>query len=72
MVPAFGRFCSAVRSGVVVGEVAGQLAVGLHLGQEALGLLLNNLDGVGAGDPAQRRLVGACQLNQGVGELGRA
>src|SRR5512132_2990021 len=63
-------FRSAVRSGVVVGEVAGQLAVGVGLGQEVFGLLLDSGDGVGAGHPAQRRLVLACELDQGVGELG--
>jgi hypothetical protein len=36
-------------SGVVVGEVAGQLAVGAGLGQEGLGLLLDSGDRVGAG-----------------------
>jgi hypothetical protein len=53
-----------------VGERRGQVTVGVDLGQEVLGLLLDGLDGVGAGDPAQRRLVPARELDQGVGELG--
>ena len=36
----------------------------------SLGLLLDGGDGVGAGDEAQRRLVLAGELDQGVGELG--
>jgi hypothetical protein len=59
-----------VSSGVVVGEVAGQLAVGVGLGQEVLGLLLDSFDRVGAGREAQRRLVLACELDQRAGELG--
>ena len=53
-----------------MGEVAGQLAVGVDLGQELLGLRFSSLHGVGAGHEAQRRLVLACELDQRVGELG--
>jgi hypothetical protein len=52
-----------VDSGVVVGKVARQFAVGVGLGQEVLGLLLDRGDGIGAGRKAQRRLVLACELN---------
>src|SRR5437870_12944079 len=37
-----------------VGEVAGQLAVGVDLGEEVFGLLLDGRHGVGSGDPAPR------------------
>src|SRR5215211_3207365 len=48
-----------VVSGVVVGEVAGQAAVGIDLGEQGPGLLLHPGDGVRSGDPAHRRLVGS-------------
>jgi len=55
-----------------VGEVAGQLAVGVGLGQEVLGLLLDSFDRVGSGREAQRWLILACELDQRAGELGGA
>src|SRR5215218_2285949 len=57
--------------GVVVGQRAGQFAVGVGLGEQLLGLLLEHPDGVDAGRPAQRRLGGAGELDQRSGELGR-
>src|SRR5437868_13762192 len=42
---------------VVVCEGRGQLPVGVGLGAQKLGLMLEGLDSVGAGGPAQRRLV---------------
>jgi len=54
----------------VVGEVAGQFAVGAGLGEEVLGLLLDSGDRVGAGHEAQRQLALARELDQRVGELG--
>src|SRR5687768_1474322 len=57
-------------SGVVVRQRAGQVAVGVGLGEQKVGLLLESGDGVGAGGPAQRRLVGVGELDEGVGELG--
>jgi hypothetical protein len=53
-----------------VGEVARQLAVGVGLGEQGLGFLLDGLDGVGAGGPAQRWLVLVGELDQRTGELG--
>ena len=50
--PASARVSVLNSCGVLVGEVAGQLAVGVGLGQEILGLLLDRGDGVGAGHPA--------------------
>src|SRR6266566_2681136 len=58
------RLMGSGDSGVVVGEVAGQLAVGAGLGQEVPGLVLGNLHGVGAGHEARRRLVLARELDQ--------
>ena len=43
--------------GAVVGEVAGQLPVGVDLGEEVVGLLLNRCDRVGSCDPARRRVL---------------
>src|SRR6187551_1079689 len=57
-------------SSVVVVEIAGQLAVGVGLGEEVPRLLLDSCDRVGAGGEAQRRLLLTCELDQGVGELG--
>jgi hypothetical protein len=56
-------------SDVVVGEVAGQLAVGVGLGQEVLGLLLDGCGRVGSGRKPLRRLVLTCELDQRVGEI---
>jgi hypothetical protein len=59
------------RSGsVVVAEVAAQLTRGFDLCEKLLGLDRDALDGVGAGDEAQRRLVLAGKGQQGMGELG--
>src|SRR5438874_7702855 len=55
---------------VVVRERRRQFPVGVGLGEQTLGLLLQVFDGVGTGGPAQRRLVLARQLNQRLGELG--
>ena len=55
---------------VVVGERRGQLPVGVGLGEQVPGLLLEGRDGVGAGGPAQRRFGLARQLHQRLGELG--
>jgi hypothetical protein len=56
-------------SGVVVGEVAEQLAVGMGLLEEQLGPGLEGGDGVGAGGEAQRRLGSGGEVDQRVGEL---
>ena len=40
-----------------MGEVGGQVAVGVDLGEEVVGLLLDGGDGVGAGDEPLRRVV---------------
>ena len=45
------------RRDLCVGEVARQLAVGVGLGEQVVGLLLDSRDSVGAGHEAQRRLV---------------
>src|SRR3954451_19221595 len=58
------------RRGVVVGQRAGQFAVGVGLGEQLVSLLLEDPDGVGAGGPAPRRLVGVGELDQRPGELG--
>ncbi|MEV7095836.1 hypothetical protein AB0M80_23600 [Amycolatopsis sp. NPDC051045] len=50
----------------------GQLAVGAGLVEQELGFALDVLDGVGAGDEAQWRLVLTCDVDQCVGELGGA
>ena len=58
-------------SGVVVGEVGGEVAVGVGLGEEGLGLGLEDADGVGAGRIARRGLVEGGEVDKGSGELGR-
>src|SRR6185369_7103985 len=63
-------FLQVYDSGVVVGEVAGQVAVGAGLGQEGLCFLLDGGDRVGAGREPQWRLVLARELDQRVGEPG--
>src|SRR4051812_23506106 len=62
---------SGRHASVVVGEVRRQLAVRFDLREQTSGLLLDALDGVLAGNPAQRRLVAAGELNERSGELGR-
>src|SRR4051794_36796614 len=42
---------------VVVGKRGGHLSVGIHLGEQLPGLLLDTLDRIGTGHPAHRRLV---------------
>ena len=56
-------------SGVVAGEVAGQRAVGVRLGDEIVCLLHNGRHGVGTSREAQRRLALACELDQRLSEL---
>ena len=56
--------------GVVMAEVAGQVAVGVGLLEEQLGPVLEGGDRVGAGGEAQRRLVLGGEVDQRVGELG--
>src|ERR1700733_6348623 len=55
---------------VVVGERGRQFAVRGGLFEQGLGFLLQDADRVGSGGPAQRRLVGADELDQGLRELG--
>src|SRR3712207_8813715 len=49
---------------VVVGEAGRQSSVGMHLLEQELRLLLDGLDGVLAGDPAQRRRLTGRKLDQ--------
>jgi hypothetical protein len=66
--------CKAVcgkDSSVVEGEITGQLAVGVRLGDEIVCLLLNGRHSVGAGHEAQRRFTLACKLDERVCELCR-
>src|SRR6266511_5384889 len=58
------------RRGLVVGEGGRQFAVSSGLGKKVFRLLLDELDGVGAGDPPLRRGRLACDLHEGLGELG--
>src|SRR5689334_13937666 len=64
------RLGSGVGGDVVVGQRRGQVTVGVGLGEQLVGLLLEGGDGVGAGRPAQRRLVGVGKPDQRAGELG--
>jgi hypothetical protein len=64
------RWAGGRDSGVFAREVAGQLAIGVGLGEEVPGFLFEGCYGVGAGGEAQRRVVLACDMEQGVGELG--
>src|SRR3954452_18469568 len=68
-VPADGRSVAWSR-GVVVVQRRRQLPVGVGLGEQGVGLLLDRADGVGAGGPPWRWLLGAGELHQGRGELG--
>src|SRR5215208_193979 len=56
---------------VVMGEVSRQLAVRVDLREQEPGLRLDALDGVLAGDPAQRRIVAVGELDETFGELDR-
>ena len=56
-------------SGVVVREGAGKLPVGVGLGEQVVGLLLDRGDGVGSGDPPQRGRVEFGELDEASGEL---
>src|SRR3954465_76107 len=58
-------------AGVVVVEIGGQLAVRVDLREQQSRLVLDALDHVLAGRPAQRRLIGIGQLDQRARELGR-
>src|SRR5215212_3462745 len=49
---------------------SGQLTVGVGLGQQVVGLLLDGGDRVGAGREAQRRLLLTREPDQRLGELG--
>lgn len=51
--------------GVGVGEAGGQLTVGIGLGEQALGLLLECVHGVCSGREAERRFVLAHERDQG-------
>jgi hypothetical protein len=55
--------------GVVVGEVAGKFAVGVDLGEEVPGLLLDGGDRVGSCDPPPRRVFLLGRYNEGSGDL---
>jgi hypothetical protein len=55
--------------GVIVGEVVGQVTVGVDLGEHVFGRLLDNLHGV-AGREAQEWLNLAFEVDQRVGEFG--
>src|SRR5205807_1704834 len=61
----------SVASGVriVVRERRRQFPVGVGLGEQVVGFLLNGRDGVGSCCPAKRRFVLARELNQRLGEL---
>ena len=67
MTPASAGYAVCHSLGVVVHERRGQRAVGVGLGHQLLRLLLEGLDGVGAGRPAQRRLVAARECDQRLG-----
>src|SRR2546427_6285511 len=64
-----GRQVHHFWSGVSVREGGGQLAVGLGLGEQRVGLGLERLDRIGAGSEAGRRLLKRNELHEGVGEL---
>src|SRR4051812_43717847 len=57
--------------GVVPSEVGRERSVRVDLREQEAGLLLDTLDGVLAGDPAQRRIVVVAELDERSGELGR-
>src|SRR2546422_5644659 len=59
-----------LRRGLVVGEGGRQVAVRSGLGKKVFRLLLDELDGVGAGDPPLGRGRLAGDLHEGLGELG--
>jgi hypothetical protein len=61
---------SRCESCVVVGEGAGEFAVGIDLRQECLRLVLNGVHGIGPGDPSGGRLVGVDHGDESDGELG--
>src|SRR3954468_9451898 len=56
---------------LVVREGRGERAMRVGLGEQFVGLLLERLDSVGTGGPAQRGLGLARELDQSLGELGR-
>src|SRR5215218_2681941 len=59
------------RACVVVGQTGRQLTVRVDLCEQEPRLLLDLLDGVLAGDPAQRRLAGVDELDERGGQLRR-
>src|SRR2546422_5989437 len=59
-----------LRRGLIVGEGGRQVAVRSGLGKKVFRLLLDELDGVGAGDPPLRRGRLACDLHEGPCERG--
>ena len=63
-----GRRLRGGRFGVDVGEVAGEFAVGVDLGEEIMRLLFEGR--VGAGREPQPRLAETGELEECVGELG--
>src|SRR6266496_6315590 len=64
-----GRQGHHLWSDVIVREGAGQLAVGLGLGEQCVGLALEGLHGVCAGSEASWRLLEGDELHEGVSEL---
>src|SRR5580658_10601263 len=56
-------------SHLIDGEVAGQVAVSMHLCRKVVGLFLNGRYSVGAGGKTQRWLILARDLDQRVSEL---
>ena len=57
-------------SGAFVGQGAGQLAVGLGLGKQCVGLCLERLHGVGTGCEASRRFLERDERDERVRKLG--
>ena len=54
---------------IVVRERRGDRPVGVGLGEQLLGFLLEGLDGVGAGGPAQRGLIAAASWISALASL---
>src|SRR4051794_15540794 len=58
-------------SGVVVGEAGGELAVSVGLGEERVGLGLEEFDGVGTGGEPRGGLLKRGEVDERGGELRR-